>query len=116
VVDVSIGKHSIVLNLEGANKFLALKSKIEIPLDNISKVSTEQVRPVWLPRMLIGTHIPGALMAGTFWLKSGKTFYFVKDFSRCIRLHLKNHEYLKVIVQVDDNKETVAQRIRTATA
>ena len=116
MVDVSVGKDSITLKLEGANKFFALKSKIEIPLDNISKVSTEQVKPVWLPRMRIGMHVPGALMAGTFWLKSGKTFYFVKDFSRCITLHLKNHEYSKVIVQVDDNKETVAQRIRTATA
>jgi hypothetical protein len=115
MVDVSVGKDSITIKIEGAKKFFALKSKIEIPLDNIAKVSTEQVRPVWLPRMRIGTHIPGALMAGTFWLRTGKTFYFVKDFSKCITLHLKDHEYSKVIVQVDD-KDTVAHRIRAATA
>lgn len=46
-------------------------------------------------------------MAGTFWVKQGKTFYFVRDFSKCVTLHLKNHEYAKVIVQVDD-KESIA--------
>ncbi|MDQ3967672.1 MAG: hypothetical protein M3275_04655 [Thermoproteota archaeon] len=47
MVDVSVGKDSITIKIEGAKKFLALKSKIEIPLDNIAKVSTEQVRPVF---------------------------------------------------------------------
>jgi len=46
MVDVSVGKDSITIKIEGAKKFFALKSKIEIPLDNIAKVSTEQGRPV----------------------------------------------------------------------
>lgn len=112
MVNVSVGKDAVTLKLEGAKKFFALKSKIVIPLDNLAKVSTEQVKPVWLPRMRLGTHVPGAFMAGTFWLKGGKTFFFVKDFSKCITLHLKNHEYSKVIVQVDEDKEAVASRIR----
>jgi hypothetical protein len=39
VVDLSVEKDSITLKLEEANKFLALKRKIEIPLDNIAKIS-----------------------------------------------------------------------------
>ena len=115
MVDVSVGKDNVTIKIEGAKNFFALKSKIEIPLDNIAKVSTEQVRPVWFPRMRIGTHIPGELMAGTFWLRTGKTFYFVKNFSKCITLHLKDHEYSKVVVQVND-KDSVAHRIRAAIA
>jgi hypothetical protein len=34
-------------------------------------------------------------MAGTFWLRTGKTFYFVKNFSKCITLHLKDHDIQK---------------------
>jgi hypothetical protein len=115
MVKVSVGKDSVTLKLEGAKKFFALKNKIVIPLDNLAKVSTEQVKSIWLPRMRIGTHVPGAFMAGTFWLKEGKTFFFVKDFSKCITLYLKNHEYSKVIVQLDEeDKEAVASRIMDA--
>ncbi len=112
MVNVTLAKDRITLKLEGAKKFFALKSKIEIPLDNVANVSTDQVKPVWLPRRRIGTHVPGGFMAGTFWLKRDKIFYFAKDFSKCITLHLKNHEYSKVIVQVDD-KATMADRIRS---
>jgi hypothetical protein len=112
MVNISVGKDNVTLKLEGAKKFFALKSRIVIPLDNIAKVSTEKVKPIWLPRMRIGTHVPGAFMAGTFWLKSGKIFFFVNDRSKCITLHLKNHEYSRVIVQVDENKEALASKIR----
>lgn len=115
MVSISVGKDGVTIRLEGAKKILAIKSKITIPLDNITKVSTEQVKPVWLPMSRLGTHVPGVFMAGTFWLrKGGKTFYYVRDFSSCITLTLKNHEYSKVIVQVGKDKEAIASRIRAA--
>ena len=113
MVKVSVGDDAITLSLEGTRKFLALKGNITIPLENIVKISTEQVKPLWLPRMRLGAHVPGVFMAGTFWVKQGKTFYFVRDFSRCITLHLRSHEYSRVIIQVDD-KESVAQKLRNA--
>jgi hypothetical protein len=112
MVKVSIGEDSVTIKLEGAKSFFALKSKIVIPLDNIAKVSTEKIKPIWFPRMRLGTHLPGAFMVGTFWLKGDKTFLFVKDFSKCIPFHLKNHEYSSVIVQVYGDKEALASRIR----
>jgi hypothetical protein len=51
------------------------------------------------------------LMAGTFWTRNGKTFYYVRDFSKCVTLHLRDHEYSKVVVEVDD-KEAIAQRLK----
>lgn len=50
--------------------------------------------------MQIGIHMPGVLMAGTFWVREGKTFYRVRDPSKCATLHLKRHEYKKVVVEV----------------
>lgn len=115
MVTISVGKEVVTIRLEGAKKILAIKSRIIIPLDNITKVSTEQVKPVWLPKGRLGTHVPGVFMAGTFWLrKGGKTFYYVRDFSNCITLTLKNHEYSKVIVQIGKDKEAAASKIRAA--
>lgn len=52
-------------------------------------------------------------MAGTFWTRKGKAFYYVGDFSKCITLHPKDHEYSKVVVEVDD-KEAVAKELKKA--
>ena len=115
MVKISIAGDSLTIKLDGAKKLLAVKSSITIPLEKITKVSTEQVKPIWFPAMRIGTHVPGAFMAGTFWLrKGGKTFYFVSDFSKCITLTLKNHEYSRIIVEVGNDKAAVASRIRQA--
>jgi hypothetical protein len=61
----------------------------------------------------MGTHVPREFMAWTFWTRKGKTFYYVRDFSKCITLHLGNHEYSKVAVEVDD-KEAVANELKKA--
>src|SRR5690606_26604560 len=115
MVKISVGKNSITISLSGPKKVLAIKSKIVIPLENITKVSTEQVKPVWLPKGRLGTYVPGIFMAGTFWLrKGGKTFYYVYNFSNCITLTLKNHDYTKVILDVGREKEALASRIREA--
>jgi hypothetical protein len=115
MVSITVGKDAVTIRLQGAKKLLAIKSKIVIPLEKITKVSTEKVKPLWFPEMRIGAHFPGVFMAGTFWLrKGGKTFYYARDFSNCITLSLRNHEYSKVIVQVEKDKEQVADRIRAA--
>jgi hypothetical protein len=115
LVTISVGNSDVTIKLEGAGKILALKSKITIPLENIAGVSTTKVKPLWFPEAWLGSHLPGVFMAGTFWLrKGGKTFYYVRDFSNCITLTLRNHEYSKVVVQVGKDKQVVANRIREA--
>ena len=75
MVEISVGKDAVTIKLSGAKKVLAIKSKIIIPLENITKVSTEKVKPLWFPELRVGAHLPGVFMAGTFWLrKGGKTF------------------------------------------
>ena len=71
-----------------------LKFELRIPLENIDSVSTETVEPPpW------------------FGTREDKTFYYVRNGTKCIILNLKNHEYSKVVVEVDD-KESIAQMLR----
>lgn len=100
----------MTFKLEGAQKFLASKSSVRIPLKKIAGVSTEAVKPLWLAGK-VGTHMPPIFWAGTFWTMAGKTFYYVRDRSKCITLRLKDHEYIKVVMEVED-KESVAQDLR----
>jgi hypothetical protein len=110
MVKLQLGKEYVTFKLEGAQKFLALKSSVRIPLKNIQSISTETVQPLWLAGK-IGTHVPPIFWAGTFWTMGGKTFYYVRDRSKCITLRLKDHEYRKVVMEVDD-KESVARDLR----
>jgi len=110
MVKIKLGKEYVTFELEGAQKFLALKSLVQIPLKNIDIISTETVKPLWLAGRL-GTHMPPIFWAGTFWTREGKTFYYVRDRSKCITLKLRDHEYSKVVMEVDD-KENVANNLR----
>jgi hypothetical protein len=112
MVKVEIGKNEVVFKLEGAQKFLAVKSSVRISFEKIASVSTEKVKPLWLAGRF-GTHLPGVFMAGTFWTRQGKTFYYARDRSKCITLYLKNHQYKRVIFQVR-NKELVALQLKKA--
>ena len=115
MVSVTVGRENVTLKLERSKKLLALKSRIVIPLSKIERVTTERVRPFWLPRMRGGTHLPGVFMACTFWVKEGKTFFYVHDPSRCITFYLKGHEYRRVVVEVDGaDKEDVAAKVNAA--
>lgn len=111
MVKVSIEGGQIVITLGSSKeKILALRSKITIPAGNVVSVSTQKVKPSWLS-IKMGTHVPRGFMAGTFWERKGKAFYYVRDFSKCVTLNLRDHEYSKVVVEVGD-KEAVAEELR----
>lgn len=114
MVKVSIGKDEVTFSLDAKEQFLALKNKVSIPLDNITDVSTERVKPKWFS-IKMGTHFPKGFMAGTFWERKGKAFYYVKDFLKCISLKLENNDYYRAVFEVED-KQSVAYEIRKAIA
>ena len=105
MVEVEISEDSVIFRFEGAQKFLALKRSLSIPFKNIESVSTETVNPPWLASR-IGTHLPPVFWAGTFWTRRGKIFYYVRDRTKCVTLKLRDHDYSKVVVEVDDKEGT----------
>ena len=113
MVKVKVGKQSVAFELEGAQKFLAMKGRVNIPFRKIQSISTETAKPwPWIAHR-IGTHLPRVFMAGTFWTKEGKIFYYVRNRSKCITLTLREHDYSKVVFEVD-YKERVARALREA--
>lgn len=111
MVKIAVGRQ-VVITLDTKEKLMALKRTISIPKENIVSVSTERAKPSWLS-IKMGTHVPRGFMAGTFWTRKGKAFYYVRDFSKCVTLNLQNHEYSKVVIEVDD-KEAVARELKQA--
>ena len=110
MVGISVVGDEVIITLDTKEKLLAAKRRLAIPKSNIESISTETIRPAWIAPK-IGTHIPKGFMAGTFWLGKGKSFYYARDFTKCVTLKLKNHEYSRVVVQTEDKLET-ARKLR----
>ena len=109
MVKIAVDRNDVLITLDTKEKLLAVRRKISIPKKNIVSVSTEKAKPSWLS-FKMGTHVPRGFMAGTFWTRKGKAFYYVRDFTKCVTLHLKDHEYSKVVIEVED-KEAVAKEL-----
>lgn len=110
MVTIEVGKEYVSFRFEGTQQLLALKRIVKIPLISIDEVSTDSVSAPWIAGK-VGSHIPPFFWAGTFWITTGKKFYYIRDRSKCVTLKLKNHEYTEIIIEVDDNK-TTAKKIR----
>jgi hypothetical protein len=107
---VNVNIKRVLIEIEGTQRFLALKNRIELPLSKIQGVSTENVDPPWIAGRL-GTHMPPWFWAGTFWtLDRKKRFYYVRNKDKCITLNLNDHDYDQVIIEVED-KEAIANEI-----
>jgi hypothetical protein len=83
MVSITVGKDTVTIRLQGRKNFLRSRARSLFHFKNITKVSIEKVKPLWLPEIRLRVHLPGIFMAGTFWLKRGETFYYVRDLSNC---------------------------------
>jgi len=111
-LEISNGKLRIDLgNLE---KALGIKGGFEIPLQNIVKAGTEALRTGWTETRAPGTHVAGAVKAGTYHTPRGREFWYVTD-KGVLVLELEDEFYKRIILSVDGNQEW-ADRINKATS
>ena len=111
-LEISNGKLRIDLgNLE---KALEIKGGLEIPLENIVKAGTVAHRTGWTETRAPGTHVPGAIKAGTYYTPRGRELWYVTD-KGVLVLELENELFKRIILSVDGNQEW-ADRINKATS
>ena len=108
MVEIRVRDRNLIIKLEGSERFLALKRRVNIPLSNITNVSTKKVSPPWFAGK-IGSHFPPFFWAGTFCTRRGKEFYYVKNVNKCITINLQNHNYNSIIIEVKDNEATAEE-------
>ena len=104
MVDVTISDDTAVFDVEGFDKFWALKSQIQVPLSHISGVTIDPdaARGWWHGLRLPGTNIPGVLTAGTFYQHGRRAFYDVHDTDKTIVIALNHDKYDTLVVEVAD--------------
>jgi hypothetical protein len=115
VVNLTTENDKVVLEVQGWDKLWALKSRLEIPRANIRSVRADPTiaRGWWKGIRAPGTHLPGVIIAGTFYQQGKRIFWDVRDPENTIVIELMDHRYDQLIVEVAD-PPAVVRKIQDA--
>lgn len=106
---IRIEGNDLVVVIEGLDKLWAFKGGLTIPLANVRGATADpgiatEPKGIRAP----GSHVPGVITAGTFHQDGEKVFWHVKDPSKAVVVELADEEYVRLVLQVDDPRATVA--------
>jgi len=105
---ISIDGDHLTVEVHGADKLWALKSRLAIPLEHV-RGATADPGMANEPKGFKGpgTHLPGVIVAGTFHQDGQKVFWDVHDKSRAVVIELQDDTYQRLVVEVEDPRATV---------
>lgn len=104
MVDVQIRDSQLEVEPKGIHKLLAFKRRITVPLSSVRAVRPDPFAAsgFWKGIRVPGTHIPGLIIAGTYYWRGQKTFFDVVRPERAIVIELSGASYDRIVVEVDD--------------
>lgn len=108
---IKIDYNNLLIEIEGINKILSLKSKLTIPLTHILSVSQRlDEAKKWLGikglKKIAGANLPGIISEGTFYDK-GRIFLDIHHPEKTISIFLKDEKYKEIIIEVDNPKQVI---------
>lgn len=117
MVDLSIKGDKLRLQVKGLDRLWAMRSRLDIPLASVRGVRADPqvARGLWKGVSAPGTHIPGLIIAGTFYQDDKRIFWDVHDPERTVVIDLVGQRFDQLIVEVSD-PETVVKMLERAIA
>ena len=115
MAEIELAPTSLIVHIRGVDKFFALKSQLEVPLEHIASVdvSPPEARRIWHGLRVGGTSVPGLITAGRFIDHGEWAFWDVHDPDKAIAIRLRDERYAKLVIGVDDPTAT-AEAIKAA--
>ncbi len=109
MVDVTFTGSSLLLSIEGMDKFWSLKSSLEIPIEHIDSVTMNPsgVHDWWKGIKMGGSQLPGSLIAGTFLYHGYRVFWDVHNPDMAIGISLRDERYKELIIEVEHPGDVV---------
>jgi hypothetical protein len=115
---IELTSKTLVVHVTGADRFLALKSQLEVPLTHVTaaEADPEIAKAWWKGWRAPGVNVPGVITAGMFYRDDKRMFSDVHDPERTIVIHLADEQYNALIVEVEEPKATADAIARAASA
>ncbi len=112
MIEMNIVGDELVLKMRGWDKIWALKSEVRAPLSDITDVRRAE-NLSWCPRALRcpGTCLPGVITAGSYWNRSGWSFWSIHNLQNAIIIESARGFYRRLIVE-PENPDATLQWLR----
>lgn len=110
MVNVRVEGDRFVVRVLGLHKLWAFRSRLSFRVSSISDVRFDPSITVGLYRGLRmpGTHIPGVIVAGTYYRDSRREFWDVGRIENAIVIDLEGEKYDRLVVETPDPLETIS--------
>lgn len=111
-MNLSIFDKTLRIELEWYEQLWAFNwdKTLEIPLDRITSVTTDEPPSSWTEIRAPGTFLPGVIKAGTYYTPRGREFWYVTKDKDYLVLELRDEPFKKIILTLERNQLWV-QRI-----
>ena len=112
MVSVSIERSKAIFAVQGLHRFLAFKHRFDIPLAHVTDVRAADPTALggwWKGLRLPGVHVPGFIVAGTFYRGGKRIFWDVSNPARAIVVDLDGEAYHQLIIEVEDPAAEIAR-------
>ena len=114
MVEARFAGDQLILEMQGWDKVLALKDRLEIPTANIRKIKvgiSDEDRLGMTDLRMLGTSIPGSVQAGIFRHNGQWVFWDVHNVNsaNAVVIDLTGNPYSQVVVEINDPSGLVRQ-------
>lgn len=102
---------SLMLQLDWHERLWAfhLSPHIDVAIANIRRVSTDEPDMEWYALRAPGTAIPGVFVAGTYYTKRGREFWYVSRSPNYLVLDIEGEYYKRIVLTLADNRQYADQ-------
>ncbi|HVL48821.1 MAG TPA: hypothetical protein VM889_09715 [Candidatus Thermoplasmatota archaeon] len=109
---IALERDHVRVALPPAARALALKRDILVPYSTIREsIATDAPWP-GIFAFRVGTHVPGVVCLGRFWIDGEKRFYAFTKGDRVLTLALDGHDFDAIVVGAPD-ADGLASAVRT---
>jgi hypothetical protein len=107
---VTVADDHLSVDLQGIDRFWALRRRISVPLSHVRRIARTPYR-TWRPAgfRLLGAELPGFLRVGSFSYRGERVFWDVHHPERSIEIELVRERFDRLIVDVEKPKETTRE-------
>ncbi|HLU64770.1 MAG TPA: hypothetical protein VKZ63_00755 [Kofleriaceae bacterium] len=110
MVRLEIRDDELEVEVLGLHKLWALRGRIRVPLSAVATVrrlEADQAHGWWKGLRMPGTHVPGLIVAGTFYKDGERHFWDVRNAHRAIEVQLSGGPFDRLFVEVEDPDQAI---------
>lgn len=119
MVDLKLHPPMLRIDVQGWHQLWAFKQRIEVPLAQVRSIrrAPGAARGFWKGWRLPGTHVPGLIVAGSYYQNGQWTFYDVVNSQNAVGVELdrarSGADYDRLVVEVASPEQAI-RRVREA--